>query len=513
MKCWLRVAYFAAFCVFCYRAMADACPMFVEFFPDPKDVPDQEGEFVEIRLDDFVADSLVVQMDDKASLSFGFPRGKRLVLVHDSLYCPKIPEVACGLLGKLSLPNSREALWRLRAGTCSDSVLIPTPKAGKSLQRVRETGKWDFVEPTFGFANPAYEDGVADCGIGPVQRDLLAWNGDSLFRYSLFLSGCDSSALWLETMDLESGAHQDDSLQIQHRYSWESSSNSLWIQARLPQDESPGNNLLDTLFFPAATRFPLAISEIHHCPQEPEPEWVEVYNRSSVSLPLNKFRFCNRGGIWAAAKASDGAATATAAYGLAPAAGRNADSIAPYESVIMTKDTAQFREFLGFKDVRLVQVALGFLNNTAGCISICSGETVVDSVCWDRHTVTCPAGFNPLTMTAENTPGFLRGEITGGVGGNGRGAGKGNPLTPFAYRFSSRVVRRGGNPLRVYVEGEAQVTIRLLDSAGREQWRREVPSQSNVWWTVPLDGMALGVAYVSLSVGKFENVVGILIRP
>ena len=40
-------------------ASVSACPYFVEFLPDPVDVPDKEGEFVEIRLDPaFTADSL-----------------------------------------------------------------------------------------------------------------------------------------------------------------------------------------------------------------------------------------------------------------------------------------------------------------------------------------------------------------------------------------------------------------------------------------------------------------------
>ena len=34
---------------------AFACPVFTEFYPDPKDVSDQEGEYVEIRMDDFWA--------------------------------------------------------------------------------------------------------------------------------------------------------------------------------------------------------------------------------------------------------------------------------------------------------------------------------------------------------------------------------------------------------------------------------------------------------------------------
>ena len=70
--------------------------MFVEFFPDPTEVGDNEGEFVEIRLDDFRAESLYVSFEQKAPLSFPFPRSaNRMVLVHDSTLCPRRDSLAC----------------------------------------------------------------------------------------------------------------------------------------------------------------------------------------------------------------------------------------------------------------------------------------------------------------------------------------------------------------------------------------------------------------------------------
>jgi len=377
---------------------AYACPLFVKFFPDPKDVPDQEGEFVEILLDETGADSLWVQMDEKSPLVFEYPRGTHLVLVHDSDYCPSAPDYSCELLGKWNLPNSRESTWRLKAGSCEDSVLLPRPKAGHAFQRVGKLDSFELVAPTFEIAE--LTDSIAEAPVG--------------------------------------------------------------------------------------VNF-LTISEVHHCPQEPEPEWVEVYNNSGIALPLEKFGFCNRGGSWGGE-------------------GRP-DSIAPYESILLTRDSAGLRQVLGFKDVRIIQESMGYLNNSSGCISVCSGETVIDSVCWDRHTVTCPAGFNPLTMKAENTPGFVR------MGSSSKGSAEAKAGMPFSYRLSSRVLRLGGNPFRVYVESDYQVQIRLLDSAGRDVWRMDAPACSNAWWYVPLNHLTVGVAYVSFSVGKFENLVGILIRP
>ena len=382
---------------------AYACPKFVEFFADPVDVSDQEGEFVEIRLhepDEFLQDypdSLTVQFENKAPLRLAYPDGERLVLVHDSLLCPPLDGVSCGLLGTLSLPNSRESVWKLSAGTCLDSALLPKPKPGKSLQRIKETDSWTVAEPTIGEANPYDEYGIV-----PDSK------------------GADS-------------------------------------------------------------QFQLIFSEIHHCPSEPEPEWVEVYNASMNSVALRDFSFCGKKKNWSESVR---------------------DSMAPFESVILTRDSALLREFLGFRDVRILQYPMGFLNNGAGSISICKGNLVVDSVSWDKNTVQCPAGFNPVTGRSENTPGF-----------QGR-SDKKNVQAPFTYKLSSRVVRLRKTPLRVYVESDYPVSLKLLDSAGRPQWKSEIPSQSNAWWNIPLDSLThTGVVYLSLSLGRFEKRIGILVRP
>jgi hypothetical protein len=382
---------------------AYACPVFVEFFPDPVEVSDQEGEFVEIRLhtpDEILQvfpDSLTVQFENKVPLRFAYPEGERLVLVHDSLQCPPLSGVSCGLLGGLSLPNSRESVWRLSAGECLDSALLPKPKPGKSLQRIKETDNWTVVEPTPGEANPYDEYGVV----------------------------IDSK---------ESGS-----------------------------------------------LYQLVFSEIHHCPSEPEPEWVEVYNASVNGVAMRDFSFCGKKKNWSESVL---------------------DSIFSFESVVFTKDSALLREFLGFRDVRIVQYPMGYLNNTSGSISICKGDLVIDSVFWDKNTAKCPAGFNPLTKRSENTPGF-QGHSD-----------KKYVQDPFTYKLSSRVVRLRKTPLRVYVESDYPVSLKLLDSSGRAQWKFEIPSQSSAWWNVPVDSIAhVGIVYLTISVGRFEKMVGILVRP
>ena len=244
----------------------------------------------------------------------------------------------------------------------------------------------------------------------------------------------------------------------------------------------------------------LYFTEVHHCPAEPEPEWVEVYNASGRPLPVEEYRFCNRAKNWVASQGK---------------AKTRRDTIAAYETILFTRDTLLLREYLGFKDVRLIQYAMGYLNNTAGSLAICKGDTVIDSVAWDKSTVACPSGFNPQTGRAENTPGYQgRVDLY-----KGRSADKGEKTqpgnqAPFTFRLSTRVVRVNKTPLRVLVEGDLPVALRLLDSAGRGQWKTIVPAHSNAWVNVPLDRLpGIGVAYIALASGRYEQLVGILVRP
>ena len=399
--------------IFCVAAnilaccgLSYACPRFVEFFADPVEVSDQEGEFVEIYTPDSLADSLYIQFEDKAAFALPYPRKSRLVLVHDTAICSQTVDsaaVACHVL-PVALPNSRESFWRLwvgASGECRDSVYIPRPKPGKSLVRVKETDEWEPDEPSLG--------GVLE----------------------------DAPGLALDDGDL---------------------------------------------------RF----TEIHHCPLEPEPEWVEVYNATNRSFMLSEFRFCERGSSWGK-------------FG----AGAKGDSIAPFESIVLTRDTLLLREYLGFSEVRLVQVSMGYLNNSAGSLSICMGERVIDSVSWDKKTVQCPSGFNPQSGRAENTPGFQGNRAVRSKGNRDSGE-----AGPFKFKLSSRILRRGGAPLRVYVESEFEVSLRLLDSVGRTQWGKTLPAHSSGWVVVPLDGLnKVGVAYVVIGVGRYEKRVGFVLRP
>lgn len=400
---------------------AFACPVFTEFYPDPKDVSDQEGEYVEIRMDDFRAESLYVQFESKAVMAFAWPEAERFVLVHDLAQCPareaaqdalqvlsqdsSQASVVCGSFGKISLPNSRESVWKVWAGTCKDSVTVPHPKPGKVIQRVGLTDKWEFV---------------------------------------------DASKAVSESQDVS-------------------------------------DSLLKSLM---AGVSPLRVTEVHHCPEEPMPEWVELYNASEISLPLDAFRFCDRGG----------------------ALGKAGDSIQPYQAVLVSKDTSSLRAALNIPDIRMIQVSLGFLNNTEGTLRLCFRDETIDSVYWNKGTVSCPSGFNPLTMRREFTPGYLsKNARNASLAGD---ANQGAAKAPVEYKLSSRVISKKGIPLRVRVESEHNVTLSLLDSAGRRVWKTVVSAMLNEWVNVPVqEYLGVGAAFVSLSVGDYEDVVGILVRP
>lgn len=405
-----------------------SCPRFVEFYPDPKDVSDREGEYVEIRMDDFQAESLFVQFESKESLSFAWPKAERFVLVHDSVQCPVRSEpqeaplvlsqeapqasVACGSLGKISLPNSRETVWKVWAGTCVDSVNVPRPKPGKAIQRVGLTDRWEFVDAAM----------ASSVGIDAA---------DSLLESRVLVNGVSV----------------------------------------------------------------LRVTEVHHCPEEPMPEWVELYNAGMHPLPLDAFRFCDRGS----------------------ALGGVGDSIRPFQAVLVSKDTTSLRAALEIPEIRMVQVSLGFLNNNEGALRLCFRDRNIDSVSWNKSTVACPSGFNPLSGRREFTPGFLpksARNVSRAGGVNQDAFNQDAAKTPVEYKLSSRVISKKGSPLRVRVESEQNVVLSLLDSAGRRVWKSVVPAMANEWVKVPAqEYLGIGAGFVSLSVGDFENVVGILVRP
>ena len=76
------------------------------------------------------------------------------------------------------------------------------------------------------------------------------------------------------------------------------------------------------------------------------------------------------------------------------------------------------------------------------------------------------------------------------------------------------MVRAKGQPLRVRVDSNEDVALRLLDSAGRNLWKGVAPANSSIWHEVPVqDRCRKGVNYVAARLGDYEKVVGIVLRP
>ncbi len=128
-------------------ALLPECPYFYEFFPDPVDVPDNEGEFLSIKWESSVVpwDSIYLQMDDNKGFAVYVPPDSFFteLILHKGApeACPVKSGLLCQPLTSASLPNSRASVWNLSAGICRDTAYLPVPKAGMVVRRV-ESGEW-----------------------------------------------------------------------------------------------------------------------------------------------------------------------------------------------------------------------------------------------------------------------------------------------------------------------------------------------------------------------------------
>ena len=202
---------------------------------------------------------------------------KRILLIRDTSLCPRAKGLLCDKLTGAALPNSRESVWSLWAGTCADSAKLPVPKAGKSFVRNGEAfDAWEYASPTPGIPN-AFEKGVQDCRleIENLTYSAKGWSG------KWKLSGCDSVFISAHYSSLFSLADE----------SW---NGTLWrdrpqffevplhaeafhLQVQWPEDDVPGNDGLDSLFADAGS-LPVRLTEVHPCPDEGIPEWFEIEN-------------------------------------------------------------------------------------------------------------------------------------------------------------------------------------------------------------------------------------------
>jgi len=124
------------------------CPYFYEFFPDPADVADNEGEYLVVKWESAQVpwDTLYLQMEEHNAFAVYVPQDSLWteLLLHRGApaACPAKKSLLCQPLTTTALPNSRASVWNLSAGFCRDTAYLPVPKAGKTLVRDMASGEW-----------------------------------------------------------------------------------------------------------------------------------------------------------------------------------------------------------------------------------------------------------------------------------------------------------------------------------------------------------------------------------
>lgn len=454
------------------------CPKLVEILPDPVDTVDAAGEFVEIRLVESLHAPLTLRMESKPEMVFENVTGRRLLLHRDTLACPKDSSVDCRALTADAIPNSREMYWILAQGSCIDSVSLPSPKPGKSLQWNDRALEWDYAQPTPGSPNPKYELGINDCGISVAGT--LFKNGS--FEVGILLDGCDSSLVYYssETLDF-SGRKIFDSVFVNATGVLKIPSVGVpeRFLAFVPPDEISFNDSIEILLV-SVTRPPLLFTEVHFCPEEGESEWVELYNTMPRALSLNRFSFCGRGSFFA-----------------------EGDSILPYESILLAKDSASLRHEIGFAEAKIIKTNFGALKNAGDTLALCYMSDTLTVVTWGKEMQhVCPAGFNPQNGTRENTPGF-QGRVVN------------SQKVPFSVDVSSRSLSISARESIHYrIRGNASsVRVVLLNEKGRTLKELSVVPNENTWLEIPLDSVSYGVYFLKCILGRYEKTIGIVVRP
>ena len=141
-------------------ALLPECPYFNEFFPDPVDVPDNEGEYLSIKWESSVVpwDSIYLQMEESRVFAVYVPPDSFFteLILHRGApeACPVRSGLFCLPLIGSALPNSRASIWNLSAGICRDTAYLPVPKAGMVIRRA-EDGGWVMEKENNGNQNSA----------------------------------------------------------------------------------------------------------------------------------------------------------------------------------------------------------------------------------------------------------------------------------------------------------------------------------------------------------------------
>jgi len=128
-------------------ALLPECPYFNEFFPDPVEVPDNEGEYLSVKWESSVVpwDTIYFQMEENRVFAVYVPPDSFFteLILHRGApeACPIKSGLFCLPLTGSALPNTRASVWNLAADICRDTAYLPVPKAGMVIRRV-ESGEW-----------------------------------------------------------------------------------------------------------------------------------------------------------------------------------------------------------------------------------------------------------------------------------------------------------------------------------------------------------------------------------
>jgi len=374
-------------------ALLPECPYFYEFFPDPVDVPDSEGEYLSIKWETpFVPwDSIYLQMEDSKAFAIHVPPNSYSeLLLHREApgSCPDRAGLLCLPLTGGSLPNSRASVWNLSAGICRDTAYLPVPKAGMVVRRA-EDGEWKI-------------ENSADLNTDePLTLDsLISFYGE----------------------------------------------------------------------------IPLYISEAAPCPEEGIPEWFEVTNRTVRTFPLNGISDCK-----------------------AKTPLKTSDSIKGKSSVLITKDSANLREFLQTDEIPIYQISIATLKNTNDTLRLCASGMKLDSIMWGRavnRPIKCPS-------TEKISPGFVPRVSKNQV-----------KVLQIAERVLARSKRNV--KLRVHINSEQPLELRLIDRGGFCIARKTIGAEelSHAWIEIPeWRKCQNGPCFIHVQGGEVDETAAFIVRP
>ena len=367
-------------CSFAPRAMLVACPFFAEVYPDPTELPDAQGEFVEILETQDSQDTLFLAIDSTPLASPRVISPGRLVLCPmDSLRIfPEYP-VPCTPL-RTTLPNSRPLQLTLAQGICRDTAWLEAASPGKSWLRSNlgtDSSRWVLASPSPGFALPNMEPNVRN---ESIHLDSARWDGEH-WRVWITDSGSGAQQILVrwESMD-EKLAILQDSSRNPFPTEWQSPLGFgpwQWISLTLQGDDYPMDNQVKALLSPPGEPL-LQITEIAAEPPANIPEWFEIKNTSPYPLHTSDISNCS--------------------------VMSNMDStemLAPGDIALITDSRAELLQAIPAlgRTVTLESTHALSLRNSSDTVHLCWRNFAVDSLFWNSA--------KPLGNSQKYSPGWV----------------------------------------------------------------------------------------------------------